>query len=58
MGPELECIISVKKLLTHYPFLDLINILIKRLVILMPNRRLAKAKCVCQLTEDVHSHLI
>lgn len=58
MGSELECIISVKKLLTHYPLVDLINILIKRLVILMPNHRLADAKCACQLTEDVLSHLI
>lgn len=58
MVPELECIISVKKLLTHYPLVDLINILIKRLVILMLNHRLGKAKCVCQLTEDVLSHLI
>lgn len=58
MGPELESIRAVKKLLSHYPLVDLINILIKRLVILMPNHMLAKAKCVCQLTEDVLSYLI
>lgn len=58
MVPELEGIISVRKLLTHYPLVDLINILIKRLVILMLNHRLGKAECVRQLTEDVLSYLI